>query len=121
MNDLRSGRNSNGPWHIQAAKEGEYEIALRRWPKEADAALAAGVPAFKGVDGGLPEGKALPVTKVRLKVADLDATRPVAATDKEIVFTVRLKAGEKLPMQSWLLDADGKELAGAYFAYMRRK
>jgi arylsulfatase A-like enzyme len=121
MNDLRSGRNSNGPWHIQAAKDGEYEIALRRWPKEADAALAAAVPAFKGVDGGLPEGKALPVTKVRLKVADLDATRPVAATDKEIVFTVRLKAGEKLPMQSWLLDADGKELAGAYFAYMRRK
>ncbi|HKA07822.1 MAG TPA: sulfatase/phosphatase domain-containing protein, partial [Gemmataceae bacterium] len=121
MNDLRSGRHSNGPWHIQAAKDGEYEIALRRWPKEADAAMAAGVPAFKAVDGGLPEGKALPVAKARLKVASLDETRPVAVTDKEAVFTVRLPAGEKLQMQTWLFDADGKELCGSYFAYVRRK
>jgi arylsulfatase len=121
MNNLRTGVNKNGRWHIQAAKDGEYEIALRRWPKEADAALAAGVPAFKAVEGGLPAGKALPVAKVRLKVADLDESRAVAVTDKEAVFMVRLKAGEKLPMQSWLYDADGKELCGAYFAYVRRK
>src|SRR5262249_33544628 len=88
MNDLRSGRHSNGPWYIQAAKDGEYEIALRRWPKEADAALAGGVPAFKGVDGGLPEGKALPVAKVRLKVARLDETRRVGAMDKDVAFSV---------------------------------
>jgi hypothetical protein len=121
MNDLRAGRAKNGPWHIQAAKDGEYEIALRRWPKEADAALAAGVSAFKAVDGGLPEGKALPVAKVRLKVADLDETRPVAATDKEVIFSVRLPADRKMPMQSWLYDADAKDLCGAYFAYVRRK
>jgi arylsulfatase len=121
MNNLRTGINKNGPWHIKAARDGEYEIVLRRWPKEANAALAAGVPAFKAVDGGLPEGKALPVAKARLKVAALDETRAVAATDKEVVFRVRLKADEKLPMQSWLYDADGKELCGAYFAYVRRK
>jgi hypothetical protein len=121
MNNLRTGINKNGPWHIQAARVGEYEIALRRWPKEADAALAAGVPAFKAVDGGLPAGKALPVAKVRLNVAGLDETKAVSATDKEVVFTVRLEAGKKLPMQTWLYDADGKELCGAYFAYVRRK
>jgi arylsulfatase A-like enzyme len=121
MNDLRSGVNRNGPWHVLPEKDGDYEIALRRWPKEADAALTAGVPAFKGVDGGLPEGKALPVAAARLKIAELDATKSVGPQDKEVVFTVRLKAGQKLPMQSWLLDANGKELCGAYFAYVRRK
>ena len=45
----------------------------------------------------------------------------MAAGDKEATFTVRLKAGQKLPLQTWFLDAGGKELCGAYFAYVRRK
>jgi arylsulfatase len=120
---LRSGIERNGPWHILVEKDGEYEIALRRWPKEADAALAASVPEFQARDGKpLPPGKPLPVAKVRLKIGDLlDETRAVKETDKEVVYSVRLKAGQRLQMQSWLLDANGKELAGAYFAYVRRK
>ena len=62
----------------------------------------------------------MPVAKVRLKVADLDEMKPVSADAKEVVFRVKLKAGQKLPMQSWLLDTDGKELCGAYFAYVKR-
>jgi len=121
MNNLRTGVNKNGPWHIQAAKDGEYEIRLRRWPKEAKAAFSAGVPEFKAVDGGLPAGVALPVAKARLKVAGLDETKEVKATDQDAFFSVKLKAGEKMPMQTWLLDKDGKELSGAYFAYVERK
>ena len=121
LNDLRSGVKRNGPWHLLVERDGEYEIALRRWPREADAAISAAVPAFKGVDGGLPAGKALPISMARLKVADLDVKKPVGANDKEVVFSVRLKAGARLPMQSWFFDADGQELCGAYFAYVRRK
>ncbi len=121
MRNLREGIARNGPWHVVAEKEGEYEVALRRWPKEADAAMAAGVPAFKAVDGELPPGKALPVAKARLKVAGLDETKAVGPDDKEVAFRVKLPAGQKLAMQSWLYDADGKELCGAYFAYVRRK
>lgn len=121
MDDLRSGRNRNGPWNLQVEKDGAYEIALRRWPKEADAAITAGVPAFKGVDGGMPAGVALPIAKARLKIAGLDETKIVGSTDKEIVFRVPLKAGTKLQMQSWFSDAAGKELCGAYFAYVRRE
>ena len=47
-------------------------------------------------------------------------TRPVHDNDQEIVFTVKLPAGEKTVMQSWFYDAEGKEIAGAYFAYVRR-
>jgi len=119
---LRTGINRNGPWHVLVEKDGEYEIALRRWPKEADAALTAGVPAFKAQDGVLPPGKPLPVASVRLKVGELlDETRPVRPMEKEMVFNLRLRAGQRLQVQSWLLDGDGRELAGAYYAYVQRK
>src|SRR5262249_43940252 len=98
-----------------------YEIELRRWPREADAGIASGVPAFRAVDGGLPAGKALPIASARLKLGDLNETKPVSSADKGIKFTVALKAGAKLPMQSWFYDSNGEELCGAYFAYVRRK
>jgi arylsulfatase len=121
LNDLREGVKRNGPWHLLVEQDGEYEVSLRRWPKEADAAISAGVPPFKAVDGGLPAGKALPVRKARIKVAGLDETKPVGPDDKEVVFTVRLKGGARLQMQTWFYDGEDKELCGAYFAYVRRK
>jgi arylsulfatase len=121
MQNLRSGKDSNGPWHVLVEQDGLYEIRLRRWPKEADAAIAVGVPEFQAVDGRLPAGKALPIAKARLRIADLDETRPVGPSDKEVLFTLRLKAGHKLPMESWFYDASGNELCGAYFAYVERK
>ena len=121
MNDLRRGKPANSKWTVRAAKDGEYEIALRRWPREADAPIAAGVPPFQAVDGLLAEGTALPIAAIRLTVGELlDETRTVADA-KEVVFNVQLKAGAELPMQSYCLDASGQELCGAYFAYVRRK
>ena len=121
MNDLRNGKRVNSNWNILPAKEGTYEIALSRWPKEAGAGLAEKVPPFKAVDGILPEGKALPVASVRLKIGSLDKTVFVKPSDREARFTVDLQAGQKLSMQSWLLDSSGNELAGAYFARVTRK
>jgi arylsulfatase len=122
MNNLREGLNRNGPWHILVEQDGEYEIALRRWPKEADAAIAAGVPAFKAVAGSLAPGKALPIAKARLKIGEvMDESKPVRPQDKTVIFAVSLKAGLKTQMQTWFYDAAGKELCGAYFAYVRRK
>ena len=121
MGHLRSGKEANSVWNLKVAKGGRYEIALRRWPKEADAPIAAGVPAFQAVDGMLPAGKALPIASVRLKVGELlDETR-VAADAKEVKFAVDLKAGTELAMQSFCYDATGKELCGAYFAYVTRR
>jgi arylsulfatase A-like enzyme len=122
MNDLRSGKPTNSNWTVKAAKDGDYEIALRRWPKEADAAITAGVPAFKAVDGGLPEGKALPIASIRLTIGNqFDQKQPVPANAKEVVFKLPLKAGTPLAMQSYCYDSAGKELCGAYFAYVTRK
>ncbi|WP_406695996.1 arylsulfatase [Singulisphaera sp. Ch08] len=121
MNDLRTGKPSNGPWHVLPVAEGTYTIELRRWPKEADAAIAAGVPAFSAVDGKLQTGKALPIARARLKIGDMDETRPVPPDAKAITFTVNLKSDIKLPMQSWFYDENGGEICGAYFAYVSRE
>jgi hypothetical protein len=121
MNNLRAGLNRNGPWSLLVEKDGTYEIELRRWPREANAAIAWGVPIFKAVDGSLPAGKALPIAKARLKVAELDETKNVSPSDKGVTFTVTLKAGQRLPLQTWFYDAAGNQLCGAYFTYVLRK
>ncbi|MBI5397169.1 MAG: arylsulfatase [Verrucomicrobia bacterium] len=110
----------NAPWNIRVTRDGVYRISLRRWPREADAALAGSVPAYKGVDGSFPEGKALPIAKARLRIGGFDATAPVSATDKEAVFETRLKAG-KAQLQSWFHDAQGRELCGAFYVEVFRK
>lgn len=121
MNDLRSGKPSNGPWYVLPDREGSYEIELRRWPAEADAPIAGPVPPFRAVVGGLPAGKALPIARARLALGDLDETKPVGPSDKSVAFRVHLKAGTRLPMRTWFYDAEGRELCGAYFAYVRRR
>jgi hypothetical protein len=45
----------------------------------------------------------------------------VGPDDKAVTFTVELKARTKMPMQTWFLGADGRELCGAYFADVRRR
>ena len=101
-------------------RDGEYEISLLRWPVEADLALTAASPEYKCVDGVYPAGKALPIAKARLRVGAFDSTQAVKKDDKASPFTVKLKAG-RTQLQGWFLDADGKEICGAYYALVRRK
>jgi hypothetical protein len=117
---VRDGLRRNGAWNVLVDKEGEYEIELRRWAREADAPFPAPLPRTKHTDGEFTAGVALPVAKVRLKVADFDSQRDVAETDRSATFTVSLPVG-RTKLQTWLLDADGRELAGAYYVYVRRK
>ena len=97
---VRAGLRRNGAWNVEVAKAGDYEIALRRWPDEADAPIRAGLPAVKHADGEFPAGVALPVATARLKVGEFDATRPVGAGDKAVTFAVKLAAG-RTKLQTW--------------------
>jgi arylsulfatase A-like enzyme len=110
----------NGPWNLRVTRDGVYRISLWRWPREADARLAGSVPAYKGVDGSFPAGKALPIAKARLRIGGFDATTPVSALDKEAVFETRLKTG-KTQLQTWFYDAQGRELCGAFYVEVLRK
>ena len=41
---VRAGLRRNGAWNLLVARSGTYEIELRRWAREANAPLAAGLP-----------------------------------------------------------------------------
>src|SRR5574340_165603 len=116
---IRRGERKNGAWHVQIATAGAYRIALRRWPRECDAAISAGIPAHKAEDGEYPAGVALPIARARLKIGAFDRTIGVQADDREAVFSMTLPAG-RTGMQSWFLDAGGQPLLGAYYVYVER-
>jgi hypothetical protein len=117
---VRRGERKNGVWHVQVEKPGTYEIALRRWPRDVDAALSDGVPAHQAEDGVYPAGVAIPIAQARLKIGSFDQRRPVSPADREAVFRVALPAGPAT-IESWFLDAGGEALLGAYYAYVERK
>jgi hypothetical protein len=117
---VRDGLRRNGAWNVTVDREGEYEIELRRWAREADAPFTAGLPKVKHADGEFTPGVALPVAQVRLKTANFDERRKVKDTDREATFAVKLRAG-RTQLQTWLLDSDGGEIAGAYYVYVKRK
>lgn len=104
----------NGPWMVTVERQGTYRIELRRWPKEAGAAITAGLPAYAGVDGTYPAGIALPVAKARLKIGRVDLSKPVSAGDTAATFRVDLPPG-KAELRTWFYDAEGNELCGAFY------
>ncbi|MBI4873567.1 MAG: arylsulfatase [Acidobacteria bacterium] len=122
MNNLLSGAGGpqGGPWSVFVERDGEYEIALRRWPVEGDLPLNAPCPAKKLTVAALPAGKAFPIAGARLKIAGQDLTASAATGEKATLFRVRLKGGVKTHLHGWFQDAAGADLCGAYYAYVRR-
>ena len=106
---VRGGTAIVSYWMVQVAKTGTYEIALRRWPEEADTPINA---APKG-------GKPIRVSKARLKIAQIDQTLPVAQGDKAATFRVKLPAGPA-NLETWFIDPRGAARHGAYYAYVKR-
>jgi arylsulfatase A-like enzyme len=109
----------NGPWALFVERDGDYEFELRRWPRETDVAITAALPANKGVDGTTQPGDAWPVASAELKIGAVKNSSPVKADDKAVTFTARLQRG-RTELQTWFRDADGKEIGGAYYVYVRR-
>jgi hypothetical protein len=107
--------NDISPVHVGSP---EYEISLRRWPEEADAAITAPMPAYKGVDGTYPAGEALPIARAELRIGDWREAKPIAADDKVVSFRLGLKRG-RTELQTWFRDAGGQEICGAYYVSVR--
>jgi len=105
---IRSGAKANGFWAVEVERGGTYEFALRRWPKEVNAPITAALP------GG---GRAIRATEARLKIANVDETKPIGKGAAKVTFTVTLPAG-KTKLQTWFTD--GGESRGAFYVYVKR-
>ncbi|MBN1852583.1 MAG: arylsulfatase [Pirellulales bacterium] len=117
---VRVGLRRNGVWNVMVDRAGEYEFELRRWPREADTALAAGLPAYQHADGQFIPGAALPIAGARLKIANFNESRAVEGDAKCVAFAVTLAAGPA-QLQTWFSDDKGHEVCGAYYVYVTRK
>ena len=117
---IRKGMISNGFWAVEFAQAGEYEIALRRWPRELDKKINEDIPAKTCIPGvtDLPAGKAFHIQRCKLNIGDQEWEAPVTDDDEEVVFNVNLpKAQTKL--QTWFYDRSGEEF-GAYYVYITK-
>jgi arylsulfatase len=117
------GGPRGGHWNVMVEKAGEYEIALRRWPRTTQATLGAKLDAdpSRGAwrqRNTLPS-KAFPIAAATVTVAGQEASAKTDPAAQEVMLRVSLPAGETT-LQGWFQDADGNDLCGAFFAYVRR-
>lgn len=118
---VRRADLKNGWWEIEVAEAGEYEFELRRWPREKDIPLTAGVEATKVADDILGEGTALPIARARMRIGTgPNLIKPVGPEAKHATFAVSLPAG-RTRLYTWFDDADRQSILGAYYVYVSRK
>jgi len=114
---VRRAARSDGFWAVEVDRDGTYEFALRRWPREVNDPITEPVAVH---DERPPDTERIVVTDARLKVADVDETKPIPAGAREVRFTVKLKAG-KTRVQAWFVNGLGDGLThGVYYVYVKR-
>ena len=108
-----------GPWNVEVARAGTYEIELRRWPEESGLALDAPAPEFRGAYGMMEAGVALPVASAVLTHDGAEHTQRTEPGAPAAHFRLELPAG-RTRIGGWFRDADGNDLCGAFYGYFRR-
>ncbi|MEM7782674.1 MAG: arylsulfatase [Planctomycetota bacterium] len=110
-----------GFWNVNVAKAGTYQIRLRRWPKELDRAINAGLE--KG--DPVPGTKAFRMTPGRefqnlqsasVEISDKKVETTFESDAKEAILTMELPAG-KTKLTARFHGPDGYTV-GAYYAYV---
>ena len=118
-----AGSEKSGFWLFGVAREGTYEIALRRWPAEFDNPISAGCPApvmevGNRYSSGWPAGRALPIRYAQLKIGEFDQTKSVDKDASSVNFKIKLKEGVTR-MEASFHHNGNKKLCGAYYAYVK--
>jgi hypothetical protein len=117
------GGPTGGHWHILVEEAGEYQFTLRRWPEQTTAALGDKYePNSKS-----PAAKAKQVTRhfptIAVAKVDIAGVKGEAKADPMATgstVTVKLPAGKTM-LKAWFIDADGKDLCGAFFVTVVKK
>jgi arylsulfatase B len=88
-----------GHWPIKVLNAGTYEIALLRWPPEANKPINAALPAGPNVPGASRAFRANPGNSIQASKASLRIdgkvleTKPVGAKDVKVTFETKLTKG----------------------------
>ncbi len=100
------GRPGQGFWVVDVETAGDYDVELRRWPRETDGEICG------AVDGGA----ALAIATAQVTIGDVSKSAPVEPGDKVVRFRLSLSPGEK-QLRTVFTSEDGSE-RGAYYVSM---
>lgn len=117
---IRNAQNRSGAWNVRVVEEGNYQIELCRWPKEANLKLRDEAPEYQAVDDVFKKGKALPIARANLRIGIQEYTTPVNEDDSLASFNLYLKEGDT-QLQTFFYDKGRNRLCGAYYVYITRK
>lgn len=135
QSQIRRGVRKNGYWSLDVDKEGEYEFELRRWPREVDAAISAGIPKHRNTTSKRNNvGVALPIVTAKIYIGGVNLrtvaekkpygfeglVKQVSPDDKFVTFNIRLKPGS-IYLHTFFDDKAGENVCGAYYVYVKRK
>lgn len=113
---------NTGHWNVEIETAGDYEIELRRWPKESGAAITASLPPGEDVPGvqafRARPGKAISAEKAWIKVGDVEAEAPVDGNQPSVTLKVTLPAGPAKFDARFFGKDDA--VTGAYYAYVKK-
>ncbi len=118
---VHAGPEHQGYWEVDVVRAGAYRLELRRWPREADLALTAGLPGEATpyddrVAAGYGGGRAIPIRRAILRVAGRGAECDVAPAATSATFALELPAGPT-HLETAFRTEDGATL-GAYYVYI---
>ena len=128
---ISRGERKNSYWCLDVAQEGDYEIELRRWPKETNSPIA-GLCTMIDRNGNIG-GTALPIVSASIYIGGMELrtlaektpygfeglTKEVTPDDKAITFDVHLKPGPIYLHTFFKIKGQGT--IGAYYAYVTRQ
>jgi arylsulfatase A-like enzyme len=127
-NKINKNPNSMGYYNLQVDSTGKYEVALYRWPKESGLTLTddfhniniAFNASYNSPNKENPAKlTALPVSEARLTVDEQQYIKSAEPNSTHITFEVNLKKDEVIKLEPMFLNAEGEELCGVYFTYVK--
>ncbi len=104
---VQHGTGCVAHWALRVARDGWFQISLRRWPAEADQPIDAAYV-----------GKKLDINKATIEIQGQKMEKPVPPGAKEITFRIKLKKG-KAELTTIFSGPDAK--LSAYYAYVARE
>jgi hypothetical protein len=122
QNQVSQSERADGWWSVEFAAAGEYEIALRRWPRELDKPINEGLVASRVRRGAGAGPEITGATLARVNVAGRDFQHTIPTDAKEVVFRVALPAG-KTRLQAWFVNDQvlGGATWGVYYVGIRKR
>ncbi len=97
QNHVRNGHVGQGPWAVDVARAGEYEVTLYRWPSHLEREMG--------------------MVEARLEIAGQEAQLQVEESDRSASFRMRLPLGPTR-LHTTLTRPDGT-VQGAYYTSVR--